>query len=175
MEYHEVYLRDGTRTGQIKPKHAPRVPGDYFLHTIVILKAADSPPPGEGEGRYILQQRSLKARFYAGCWDVTGGGVRAGETPAQAAVRETREELGLTLQEQDLKLFHRFRVDWDDGTGLFISVFACRCDVPEGGFAFDPYEVNDVRVAPFREFYACVMDHNDDAFGEALRRVEREV
>ena len=171
-EYREVYRRDGTPTGEIVEKHAPKRPGDYFLHAIVILKTADSPAPGAGEGRYIMQQRSLKARFYAGKWDVTGGGVRAGETPRQAAAREAREELGLAVDPTALRECYRYYADWDDGSGLIITMFACRAPVPADGFAFDPYEVNDVTIAPFHEFRRHVLDHNDEAFGRALDRIE---
>ena len=44
------------------------------------------------EGKYVVQQRSLRARYYAGKWDMTGGGVRSDETPKEAAVRELSEE-----------------------------------------------------------------------------------
>ena len=88
MEYREVYTRGGEPTGEIVEKHAPRRPGDYFRHVLLVMKTEDSPPPGQGEGQYIVQQRSLNARFYAGKWDVTGGGVQAGETPEDAVIRE---------------------------------------------------------------------------------------
>lgn len=175
MEYHEVYTADGTPTGEVVAKHAPRRKGDYFLHTIVIMKTEDSPAPGEGEGMYIMQQRSLKARYYAGRWDVTGGGVRADETPWEGAVREAFEELGVRLDVKKLREFHRYRVTWDDGSGLHIFVYACRAKVPENGFIIEPSEVNDVKLAPYREFRLHVMDHNDTAFGQALSRIEREV
>ena len=173
MEYREVFLRDGTPTGKIVEKHAPRSKGDYFRHALIALKTEDSPPPGQGEGAYIVQQRSLKARFYAGKWDVTGGSVRVGETPAQAIVRETAEELNLTLPPQRLCLVREFPLDWGDGTGLLISMFACRCPVPREGFSWDEREVNDVKVLPYHVFRACLMDHNDDAFGRMLDEIEK--
>ena len=173
MEFREVYRRDGTATGEIVEKHAPRRPGDYFRHVVLILKTQDSPPPGQGEGQYIVQQRSLKARYFAGKWDVTGGGVQAGETPAQAAVREAEEELHLHVSPDDLRLVYEYSVHWDGDRGLFISMFACRAAVPESGFTWDEREVNDVKVMPFRAFRAHVMDHNDEAFGQALDRTEQ--
>ena len=102
MEYRSVCRRDGTATGEIAEKHAPRRPGDYFRHVVLVLKTKDSPPPGQGEGLYIVQQRSLKARYFAGKWEVTGGGVQAGETPVQAAIREAKEELHLSISPDEL-------------------------------------------------------------------------
>ncbi len=175
MEYRERVLRDGTPTGDIREKHAPKRPGDYFRHAVIVMKTRTSPPPGQGEGMYIVQQRSLQARFFAGKWDVTGGGVRAGETPEQAILRETREELDLSIAPESLRRVYEYTVDWPDGTGLLIAMFACRVSVPENGFRWDPREVNDVRVLPFHVFRAHVMDHNDEAFGRALDEIERTI
>lgn len=72
MEMRDVFDKDGRFTGKTVPKHAQLEKGEYFLHAIVILRMED--------GGYLLQQRSLKARWYAGAWDVTGGGgIRGGD------------------------------------------------------------------------------------------------
>ncbi|PCJ08802.1 MAG: DNA mismatch repair protein MutT [Rhodobacteraceae bacterium] len=39
---------------------------------------------------------------YPGHWDLPGGGREGDETPAQCALRETYEEVGLQLRQQDL-------------------------------------------------------------------------
>lgn len=175
MERHEVFRRDGTPTGRIVEKHAPREAGQYFLHAILVMKTEDSPPAGCGEGFYIMQQRSLKARFYAGKWDVTGGGVKAGETPREAAVREAYEELGISVSPDALKEYYKYYADWDDGSGLIITLFGCRAAVPPGGFVISREEVNDVKIVPFHVFREAVLDHNDEAFGRALDRVEADL
>ena len=159
-------------SGRLVEKHEPRHPGEYFRHVLIVMKTADSPVPGEGEGNYIVQQRSLKARFYPGKWDFTGGGVLAGETPADAAVREVKEELHLDIPADRLYLAHEEPVDWDDGSGLLVSIYACRAEVPAKGFEWNQREVNDVRVFPFHVFRGFIMDHNGESFGAALDRIE---
>lgn len=47
-------------------------------------------------GRLLLGRRSPHRRSYPDCWDVLGGHLEDGETPAQALVREVGEEVGLT-------------------------------------------------------------------------------
>ena len=88
------------------------------------------------------QERLLQARHYAGKWDMTGGRGKAGEIPIKAACRELQEELNITVTPEKLAFAFEKTVDWDDGTGLLLSVFMCRVEVPEDGFRFDPYEVN---------------------------------
>lgn len=175
MEYREVLTRNGTPTGEIAEKHAPRRPGCYFGHVLLVMKTLDSPPPGQGEGQYIVQQRSLKARHFAGKWDMTGGGIQAGETAAQAAIREADEELHLPLAPGQFTFSRSFPVHWPDGTGLWVTLFGCRAAVPENGFTFDKSEVNDVGIFPFSDFRAQVMDHNGEEVGRILDEIERTV
>ena len=53
-----------------------------------------------GDAYLFLRRRD--GRYLGGRWDIPGGTVEAGETPAEAAVRECREEAGLqtTVGEQ---------------------------------------------------------------------------
>lgn len=58
-----------------------------------------------GSQRYglLIQQRGIEPKKDQ--WALTGGYIDAGETWEQAAVREVREEIGLNLQEDFLKLW----------------------------------------------------------------------
>jgi 8-oxo-dGTP pyrophosphatase MutT (NUDIX family) len=47
------------------------------------------------EGRVLLGHRHPDRRWYPGCWDLIGGHVEPGETPAEAARRECLEEVGV--------------------------------------------------------------------------------
>lgn len=164
MEMREVFTRDGKPLNRIIPKHAPMERGWYLLHAIVILYTP--------EGQYIMQQRSLKARYYPGKWDVTGGGVNAGETPAQAAARETWEELGIKVDADSLIPMLREVTDWENGTGLITHTLAGMVEIPPEGLCIDPREVNDVKCVDFQTFYDTVLYNKTDAFAEMLRRVE---
>jgi len=143
-------------------------PGDYFLHAIIILKTDDD--------KYIMQQRSLKARHCPGKWDVTGGGVAADETTAQAAAREAYEELGVEVDEAALRRFLREVTTWESGVnGIIIDTYAARVSVPEGGFNIAEREVNDVKVVDFEEFLENVMYNKTEVFRDALMRIDREI
>ena len=47
------------------------------------------------DGEVLLGRRSPLKRFYPNCWDLIGGKIEPGETPAQALVRECEEEVGV--------------------------------------------------------------------------------
>jgi len=50
----------------------------------------------DDSGLLLAAQRAAPAR-YAGLWEFPGGKVEAGEMPAEALVRECREELGVEV------------------------------------------------------------------------------
>ena len=101
------------------------------------------------------------------------GCITTGETPEKAACREVKEELGIIINPENLKLGFEHIIDWDDGTGLLVSVFMCRINVPDDGFKFDHYEVNDVKIMPFHEFFEHISDHNDKGFCDKLKEIDK--
>jgi 8-oxo-dGTP pyrophosphatase MutT (NUDIX family) len=50
-------------------------------------------------GRAFVQRRSAGRRLFPNCWDIVGGHVDPGETPAEALERELIEETGWQLRE----------------------------------------------------------------------------
>lgn len=51
------------------------------------------------EGKILLGRRSPHDAICPDLWDIFGGHVEAGESPAQALVREIQEELGVVAEE----------------------------------------------------------------------------
>ena len=164
-EYRDVYTRDGCPTGRVWRQGTPRTPGDYYPHAIVILRTA--------EGLYPLAQRALDSRYFPGEWDVTGGGVDHGETPLEGGIREVREELGVTVPPERCRLIHRYRLDYENGTGSHVYVFGAVIDPPEA-YDIDRKEVNAVREVPFDAFLRAVMYNKDEDFARALTAFEAE-
>lgn len=78
-------------------------------------------PMVSGKLRVLLLKRSLDEENYAGYWNFPGGGIDEGETAAQAAVREVKEEIGHDTEAEDLRpiedgnaTYKLFRVYSDD-------------------------------------------------------------
>ena len=56
------------------------------------------------DGKILLQKRSSNKKLWPNMWDVTvGGHVIVGEFGRQALIRETREELGIEINDEDIK------------------------------------------------------------------------
>ncbi|NYE68924.1 NUDIX domain-containing protein [Microlunatus parietis] len=77
------------------------------------------------DGLILLAHRHPDRRWYPDCWDLVGGHIEAGETAAQAVIRECREELGIRIRDprpvpmafSDPTIeLHAYLVDRWDGT-----------------------------------------------------------
>jgi len=55
------------------------------------------------EGRFLLLQRAVHDESFASHWGAPGGGIDEGESPAEAVLREVREETGLHFEIADLE------------------------------------------------------------------------
>jgi 8-oxo-dGTP pyrophosphatase MutT (NUDIX family) len=60
---------------------------------IALLETED----GSGEAAFLLTRRGSRLRAHGGQWALPGGRCDAGESAAQAALRELHEEVGLSL------------------------------------------------------------------------------
>lgn len=107
----------------------------------------------DAEARVLMQLRDDRPHLSgAGFWAPFGGGVEAGETLREAAVREFWEETGITLAQDVLRPFGRCLSTRRSRARLY--AFVTRLDVtPEAirvgegaGFAF--YTARQLRLIP---------------------------
>lgn len=118
------------------------VPGSAA--TVVLLR------DGERGLEVLLAERPRDRGSFAGAWvfpggavdvsDAAGGGVDTEDAARRAAVRETREEIGLTLDPDELVAFSRWMPPPTSAQKrLSTTFFAVR--VPDGDIRPDPNEV----------------------------------
>lgn len=82
------------------------------------------------DGKVLLLKRSDEEKNYGGYWGLPGGGVEAGETPEQGALREAGEEIGYSPdQAPAMKVLDRVMTP----TGMVFTTFCIGVDA-----AFDP-------------------------------------
>jgi 8-oxo-dGTP diphosphatase len=80
------------------------------------------------DGGRVLLQHKAEGRFGAGFWNAPGGKIVDGESPEQAAVREVREETGLTVRDLCDYGTITFYQDGIEGPDIHVHVFVA------GGF-----------------------------------------
>lgn len=99
----------------------------------------------------LLQKRALTKSF-PGCYDISSAGhIPAGQDYLSSAVRELKEELGLTARESDLIPCGDMKIFWDDvffgepyHDRQYTRVFLLWADVEESDLVLQEEEVLDV-------------------------------
>ncbi|WP_395153385.1 NUDIX domain-containing protein [Ilumatobacter sp.] len=92
-----------------RPCETPRMDGHHLVATAVLVKA----------DQILLCHRHPNRRWYPNVWDIPGGHIDAGETPADAVLRELREELGIEVRIESNEPFRVF----DPAPGLTLYVW----------------------------------------------------
>ena len=91
----------------------------------------------EQDGKIVLVRQT-----YATGWHLPGGGVNRGEPPAEAVLRELREEIGLTRSDPpELVGLYTRRVWWATNVNVVYRV-------PGAVFDFKPnFEISEIMLA----------------------------
>jgi len=69
----------------------------------------------DDRGRVLLQQRTDDAKKLPGYWAFFGGGIEKEESPKEAVIRETYEELRICLINPKLVLEREFKINDEQG------------------------------------------------------------
>jgi 8-oxo-dGTP pyrophosphatase MutT (NUDIX family) len=77
-----------------------------------LFRAAAFVAISNNKGEYLLQRRA-NTTFLNGYYDLATGHVEHGESYEECAVRETKEECGLTVDESDLRIVALFHSNFE--------------------------------------------------------------
>lgn len=98
MELWDLYNERRELTGRDHIR-GEEVPHGYY-HLVVHIWIRNS------KGEYLMSQRSADRPTFPLMWECVGGSVVKGEDSLTGALRETQEEVGLTLSPEDGKLVY---------------------------------------------------------------------
>lgn len=109
------------------------------------------------DGRILIQQRGKNKATHPLLWDVSvAGHVSAGENVVAAAIREVREEIGLTINETDLKSLgtfkavHKISEDFIDAE--LHHIYLCQLKSPLDQLVKQKNEVENLALIPLFKF-----------------------
>lgn len=136
-ELWDVYDENRKLTGRVHRRGDPLDTGDYHLTVHVWLQHTD--------GRFLITKRAPN-KGYAGLWECTGGSALAGDDSLTAAIREVKEETGLTVQPEHGEILLDYR-GWD----WFTDVWLFRQSFDLDAVQLQPGETCDYRWATAEE------------------------
>lgn len=102
MELLDIYTADKRLTGKTMERHQDRnslKEGEYFLFEQAWILNSK---------KEILLSRRAKNKKYAGMWEPTSGHVKSKETSLDGIKREVKEELGIDVNDTEIKLVKTF-------------------------------------------------------------------
>ena len=133
-EIWDIYDENRNKTGRLHKRGKPMNAGDY--HLVVQVWITNS------EGKYLISRQASDDGN--GKWMTTGGCAIAGEDGLSAALRETKEELGIVLDPKKGLLFKQdsFKHTHDEGSAFF-DVWLFRQEADISAVVFQPGETCD--------------------------------
>ena len=139
-EVWDILDENGNVTGRLHERGKPMQKGDY--HLVVQVWIMNS------KGEFLISRRALGEGWWVGMWQTTGGCAIAGDDSLKTALKETREEIGITLDPKNGQRFKRYSESHknDDGN-VFIDVWLFRQDVDITTVVFEPKETSDAMWA----------------------------
>lgn len=121
MEKFELVDKNGNKTGKVitylETYNPNNIPNECYLPVVGVVIV-------NSKNEILLQKRSMLKKSNPGKWGICGGKINLGETPIDAAVRETLEEIGINIERSKLKEIRKAA----NGKGYF-TIFYIKQDL----------------------------------------------
>ncbi|EGE54256.1 NUDIX hydrolase [Streptococcus parauberis] len=145
-EIWDIYDIYRNKTGRTMERGSNFKEGD--LHLVVHLCIFNT------NGELLIQQRQKDKEGFPNMWDISvGGSALAGETPQQAVMRETLEELGICIDLSQIR--PQFTINFDQG---FDDTFLVIADVNLNSLTLQEEEVQDAKWASRQEIFKMMTE-----------------
>ena len=148
-EYFDILDENGNKTGETKLRTLVHRDGDWnkAVHIWIV----------NDKNEVLLQKRSPNKDSYPNMWDISSAGhLSAGDDSIPGAIREIKEELGVDISAEQLKLIG-VRKKVGDYTSNFINsefndVYLLRLSLDLSKITLQEEEVSEVKYVPLDEF-----------------------
>lgn len=120
MELRDLYTEKRILTHETIEKGQDVPFGRYYITVVVFMENSN--------GEFLLQKRALRKN---GKWATTGGHPKSGESSLEGIVTEIKEELGITVSQNELTLFKSIKTEDD-----FVDIYYMKKDI----------DINDVTI-----------------------------
>lgn len=157
MEVWDIYNKDRTKTNRTILRSETLQDGEF--HLVVHIWPINS------KQEFLIQKRTDSLSWMPGLWATTGGSAISGEDSITAAIRETKEEIGLEILPEKIKcIFSETRKN--DHTDVYL-VFT---NNPISEFSFDTNEVTRIEWASSSTILEMVKDNLFINYGDEYFR-----
>ena len=141
MELWDIYDEQKRPTGRVMKKNDWHMkPDEFHLTVLGVIRRPDH--------TFLITQRVMTKAWAPGWWEVSGGGVQAGESSEQAVRRELLEETGLDVEHAPGGYqFSYKRVNPEEGDNYFVDIYRYDMDVTEADVKLQEEETMGFKFA----------------------------
>lgn len=139
MEKHELVDINGNKTCKIlthiEARDINNVPNGCYISVVGVVIINEN-------NEILLQKRSRFKRVKPNVWGICGGKIDYGETPIDAGVRETLEEIGVKLDKDELKILIKQPIKEEK---IYCTTYYIKQDVDIDKCVLQKEEVEEVK------------------------------
>ena len=142
MEKRDLYDINRKLTGETIYKNEKIPANRYILVVLVFIQ--------NSQGKFLIQKRSKQKD---GKYASTGGHPKTGETSIDGIITEIKEELGLTVKPEELKLIFSGQ---ENSKQVFFDIYYMQKDFDISNLKLQEEEVESVKWLSFKEIEALI-------------------
>ena len=164
-EYTDLYDENKNLTGEkLFRKKGTKLIVPKGRYSVVVLAFIEN-----SKGEFLFQMTSKRKK---NVWATTGGHVKSGQTSEEAIIEEIKEELGIDINENEIKLFKTYKYD-----DAFKDVFYIKKDIDINSLTYQEDEVEYVKYLTKDEILDLINNNgnirktNIDAFLDIIKRL----
>ena len=145
MELWDIYDKNKQKTGRTMKRNDWGLKDDeYHLTVLGVIVRPD--------GKFLITQRVMTKSWAPGWWEVSGGGVMAGEESEEAVKREILEETGLDVSGcEGGYVFSYHRENPGEGDNYFVDIYRFVMDFDESDVKVQEAEAAGFKLATVEE------------------------
>ena len=146
MELRDLYDENKELTGETIYKGQDVPKGRYYITVVVFIQ--------NSKNEFLIQKRVKKKD---GKWATTGGHPVSGETSKQGIISEIKEELGVDIVKENIKLFKTIKTEDD-----FVDIYYLKEDIDIKKIKIQKEEVEDVKWATIEEINETFQNNQNE-------------
>lgn len=159
MEYFDLYDKSGQKIIKVVQRGTKLEQSEY--HIVVNIWIRNS------SGLYLIQQRNKAYDKRPFMWATTAGAVVTGDNSFITAIKETYEEMGISLNKDNLKLIKRYFVK-DNFANFILDVYLIEEDILIKDLILDKLEVKDAKYVSMKEIKEQVINNTFIDYNEIV-------
>lgn len=131
MEKRDLYDENRKLTGETIYKGETVPKGRYYITVVIFIQ--------NRKGNFLIQKRVAKKD---GKWATTGGHPVSGESSKQGIITEIKEELGISVNNENIQLFKTIKTEDD-----FVDLYYLKEDIDINNVKVQKEEVDEAKWA----------------------------